>query len=64
MKIKVRIEEHICQAFDVDADTLEEALKIAENSYNDGKFVLDNADVTEKYMMAESGNVSTAWREF
>lgn len=64
MKIKVRIEEHTCQTFDVEADTIEEAIQIAEQKYYDGEFVLDNANVTAKLMMADDGNKQTEWEEF
>ena len=64
MKITVTIEEHISQAFEVDADTLEEAMEIAEDKYCSGEFVLDNANVTAKLMMAENDYELTAWEEF
>ena len=64
MKITVTIEEHISQAFEVEADTLEEAMQIAEDKYRSGEFVLDNASVTAKFMMADNGNKQTLWEEF
>ena len=64
MKITVTIEEHISQAFEVEADTLEEAMQIAEDKYRSGEFVLDNASVTAKLMMAENEYESTEWEEF
>lgn len=64
MKITVTIEEHIGKAFEVEADTLEEAMQIAEDKYYDGEFVLDDANVTAKLMMADDGNKQTEWEEF
>ena len=64
MKIKVIIEEHISQAFEVEADTLEEAMQIAEDKYRSGEFVLDNANVTVRLMMAENNYEATEWEEF
>ena len=64
MKITVTIEEHISQPFEVEADTLEEAMQIAEDKYHSGEFVLDNASVTAKLMMAENEYESTEWSEF
>ena len=64
MKITVTIEEHINQAFEVEADTLEEAMEIAEDKYRSGEFVLDNANVTARLMMAENDYELTEWEEF
>lgn len=64
MKITVTIEEHISQAFEVEADTLEEAMEIADDKYYSGDYILDNANVTAKLMMAENDYESTEWEEF
>lgn len=64
MKITVTIEEHISQPFEVEADTLEEAMQIAEDKYHSGEFVLENPCVTKKLMMAENDYEVTLWEEF
>ena len=64
MKITVTIEEHISQAFEVEADTIEEAMEIAEDKYRSGEFVLENANVTARLMMAENNYEATEWEEF
>ena len=64
MKITVTIEEHISQAFEVEADTIEEAMEIAEDKYCSGEFVLENPCVTAKLMMADDGENCTEWSEF
>lgn len=64
MKITVTIEEHISQPFEVEADTLEEAMEIAEDKYCSGEFVLENPNVTAKLMMAENDYELTEWEEF
>ena len=64
MKITVTIKEHINQAVEVEADTLEEAMEIAEDKYRSGEFVLENPCVTKKLMMAENDYEVTLWEEF
>ena len=64
MKITVTIEEHISQPFEVEADTLEEAMQIAEDKYHSGEFVLENPCVTARLMMAENNYEATEWSEF
>ena len=64
MKFTVTIEEHISQAFEVEADTIEEAMQIAEDKYRSGEFVLENPCVTAKLMMAENNYEATEWEEF
>ena len=64
MKITVTIEEHISQAFEVEADTLKEAMQIAEDKYRSGEFVLDSPCITSRLMMAENKYEATEWEEF
>ena len=64
MKTTVTIEEHISQAFEVEADTLEEAMQIAEDKYRSGEFVVENANVTARLMIAENNYEATEWEEF
>lgn len=67
MKFKVTIEEHISQAFEVEASSMEEAMQIAEQKYSDGEFVVDNCNApTAQLMMAEDEVTGecTEWEEF
>ena len=65
MKITVTIEEHISQAFEVEADTIEEAMQIAEQKYYDGEFVVDSFNAPNaKLMMADDSQYQTEWEEF
>lgn len=63
---KITIEEMISQSFDIEAETIEEAMEIAERDYNDGYLVVDNGDLVAKQMMAEDedNNEATEWVEF
>lgn len=65
-KYKVTIEERISEDFHIEADSLEEALKIAEQVYHVGKLVLENGQVTEKQMMGEDLKTGETadWRNF
>lgn len=65
-KYKVTIEETISEEFNIEADSLEEALKIAELAYTVGKLVLENGQVIAKQIMLEdlqTGKI-TDWRSF
>ena len=65
MKITVTIEEHSSQAFEVEADTSQEAIQIAEQKYYDGEFVVDAFNAPNaKLMMADDGQYQTEWEEF
>lgn len=65
MKITVTIEEHISQAFEVEADTIQEAKEIAWQKYYNGEFVVDAFNApTAKLMMADDGQYQTDWEEF
>ena len=64
MKIKVTIEEHIGQEFEIEADTIEEAMQIAEQKYYNGEFVVNSFNAPNaKLMMADDGQHQTEWEE-
>ena len=65
-KYKVTIEELISEDFHIEANSLEEALKIAEQVYHVGKLVIENGHVTEKQMLGEDLQTgeTTDWRSF
>ena len=66
MKFKITIEEHVSQAFEVEATDIFKAMEIAEQKYKDGEFVLEPGELTAKLMMAEDefGTEHTEWEEF
>lgn len=63
-RFTIRIEEHISQAFEVDAEDIGKAMQIAEDKYRNGEIVLDNANVSARLMMAENDSEATEWVEF
>ena len=66
IKFKITIEEHISQAFEVEATDIGEAMEIARTKYDNGEFVLESGELTAKLMMAEDeyGAECTEWEEF
>ena len=65
-KINVIIEEHISQKFQVEAETIEEAMKIAEQKYHNGEFVVEPSAPTAKLMSAHTDDwfECSEWKEF
>lgn len=65
-KIKVTIEEHIVQSFEIEADSIEEAMELAENKYKNGDIVLESGEVHTRLMNAEDPETYdvTEWKEF
>ena len=65
-KFIITIEEHISQAFEIEANDMEEAMELAEKKYHDSDIVLEMAEVNAKLMMAEDELTGecTEWTEF
>lgn len=64
-KYTVTIEETVSQGFEVEAESAEEAMAIAEQKYNDGEFVLEPGELVSKQMAITSpDNEATEWTEF
>ena len=63
---KVTIIEHVCETFDVEAETIEDAMEIAETKYNKCEFVLEPGEIISKLMYAEDEETEeiTGTREF
>ena len=66
MQFKITIEEMVSRSFNVEAETMEEAMEVAEAKYKSGEFVLEPGNLVAKQMMGEEvgGNDSTEWVEF
>lgn len=64
-KYVVTIEETISQDFDVEANSLEEALEIARKKYYDGEFIVESESCTfvQAKAMTEDASDMTEWRE-
>lgn len=64
-KYVVTIEETISQDFDVEANSLEEALEIARKQYRDGEFVVESESCTFVQAQARTEDVTeiSEWRE-
>ena len=62
----ITIEEHVCKDFKVKANSIEEAMSIAEEKYKKGEFVLEPGEVQAKLMMAHEPETNdfTEWKEF
>lgn len=66
-KFKITIEEHISGVFEVEADSVEEATRIAEDKYKYGVFVVEpDGCPTAKLMQVEDEltGETTEWTEF
>ncbi len=63
MKFTINIEETINQEFEVEANSFDEALDIAEQKYKNGEFILDQAYLSAK-QMAVTSPISAEWLEF
>ena len=63
MNFKITIEEHVTETFEVEANSIEEAMDITENKYKNGEFVLENGNVTYRCMAAQE-HIVTEWTEF
>lgn len=63
---KITIEETVSETFDIEAETMEEAMEIAEEQYDEGSLVLEPGNLVAKQMMAEDeeSGESTEWTEF
>ena len=60
---KITIEEQASQAFNIRADTMEAAVEKARNMYKEGELILEDAQLSEALIMAESadGTEVTSW---
>lgn len=66
MKVyNITIEEHISETFEIEAESMEEAMRIAEKEYYNEEFII-GPNVTARLMQGatEDYNEVTEWVEF
>ena len=65
-KFIIDIEEAVVSSFEIEAETMEEAMEIAEEKYWSGEFVVAPGDVAARQMRASNEDFSeqTEWTEF
>ena len=65
MKFTITIEEMISESFEVEAESADIAMKIAEEKYSNGEFILEPGNVVAKQMAITCPiNELTEWAEF
>ena len=62
-KIKVTIEEHLTQTFEIEAESLEDAMSVAEEKYHKGEIALEPGELQSTIMCAvdTETNDTTDW---
>ena len=63
MKFLVSIEEVVCETFEVDAESVEEARKIVMRAYESGEVVLEPGELVEK-RIAVFDEAANEWSEY
>lgn len=64
-KYIIAIEETITDEFEVEAENADTALKMAENKYRKGEFILSPGEIQFKQMrIVQPESSSTKWSEF
>lgn len=64
-KYKITIEEHVSETFEIEANSMEEAMKIAEEEYYNEEFII-GPNVTARLMQGATEDYEevTDWVEF
>ena len=62
MKFLVNIEEVVCETFEVDAESMEEAQRIVIRAYESGEIVLEPGELVEK-RIAVFDEATNEWSE-
>jgi hypothetical protein len=62
----VSIEQPLCRSWEIEAETIDEAIELATQRYNAGEYVLTGDDIgTDAQIMAgaEDGSETTDWSD-
>lgn len=64
-KYVIAMEETIVQEFEINADSAEEAMQLAEERYRNGKYILESGEVQFRQMsIVKPIAESTEWMDF
>ena len=63
MKFLVNIEEVVCETFEIEAESMEEARSIVMRAYESGEIVLDPGELVEK-RIAVFDKATNEWSEY
>jgi hypothetical protein len=66
MKFFITIEETISETFEIEENSVAEAVKMAKRKYNSGEFIVESGNVTNRMIHAgeENSEEDTEWIEF
>lgn len=65
-KFQITIEETVSQTFEVEAESIDEAMLIADDKYDSGEFVLEPGELVDKQMKGYDPETDedTSWVQF
>jgi hypothetical protein len=66
MKFFITIEETISETFEVEENSVDEAVEVAKSKYNSGEFIVESGDVINRMIHSreENSEEGTEWIEF
>jgi hypothetical protein len=66
MKFFITIEETISETFEVEENSVDEAVEIAKRKYNSGEFIVESGNVINRmiHCREENSEEGTEWIEF
>jgi hypothetical protein len=66
MKFFITIEETISETFEIEENSVDEAVEIAKHRYNSGEFIVESGNVVNRMIHGreENSEEGTEWIEF